>query len=48
MMIEKDVLTDLVKSVQHWDLNICQASIDVIVALAKFSKLIYQFILCKN
>ena len=45
-MVETDVLTRLVDLLQAQISDECQSSIEAIIALAKFGRLINHFVLC--
>jgi hypothetical protein len=45
-MVETDVFAHLVGLLQDQDPVVCQSSIKVIIALAKFGRLIYHFEIC--
>jgi hypothetical protein len=47
-MVKGDVLAHLFDVLQDKDENARQSAIKVIIALAKFGRLIYHFVLCKD
>ena len=47
-MVKTDVLDCLVGLLQNQDSEIQQSSVKAITALAKFGRLIYNFVLCKD
>ena len=47
-MMETDILGHLVGLLEGRGWNVCQSSIGVIAALARFGRLLCHFVLCKD